>query len=126
MLGYFVCPGWCGVEVRVNGCDGEGDVLGVPTPGLGCRGGRCSSYFLTGGCLIGVVGVYSCFAIGGGEYRRLIYPGQFPVGIELFGEIGVSSSSGFVLSSLLGMNPRSICWQSCFVVRVSVYHALTR
>ena len=32
MLGDFVCSGWCGVEVRVNGCGSEDGVFGVPSP----------------------------------------------------------------------------------------------
>ena len=85
-MGYFVCSGWCGVEVRVNGCSSEGGVLKVPFPGLGFWGGRCSSFFPAGWCLIGVVGVYSCFAIGGGEYRRLIHPDRCLVDNELYRE----------------------------------------
>ena len=86
MLGYFVGSGWCGVEVRVNGCGGECSVFEMPTPGLLFRGGRCGSYFLPCGCFVGVVGVYSRFTIGSGEYRLLIHPCRFPVYIECYKE----------------------------------------
>ena len=39
--------------------------------------------------------------------------------------IGVSSSSGFVLPSLLGMSPRSKCRQNFVAVSFSVFHLLT-
>ena len=84
MLGYFVCSSWCGVEVRINGSGSEDGVLGVSPPGLWFEGGRCGSYFLAGWCLVGVVGVYSCCAIGSVEYRQLIHLGRNPFDIELY------------------------------------------
>ena len=59
-------------------------MLGVPTPGLLFRGGRSGPCFLSCGCFIFVVSVYSHFAIGGGEYRRLIHPRRFPVYVEWY------------------------------------------
>ena len=39
--------------------------------------------------------------------------------------IGVSSSSGLVLSSVIGISPRSTCRQTFLVVRVAVFQLLT-
>ena len=40
--------------------------------------------------------------------------------------MGVSSSSGLVMSSLFGTSPFSTCQESCVVVRVSSFHLSTR
>ena len=58
----------------------------MPPPGLWFGGGRCGSYLLAGLCLIGVIGVYSYFAIGSGEYRHFIHPSRFPVDIKMYRE----------------------------------------
>ena len=58
----------------------------MPPPGLWFGGGRCGPYFLAGWCLIGVVGVYRCLAIGSGEYRHFIHPDRFPEDIKLYRE----------------------------------------
>ena len=39
--------------------------------------------------------------------------------------ICVSSFAGLVLSSLLGISPRSTCRQSCLAMRVAVFHLLS-
>ncbi len=39
--------------------------------------------------------------------------------------IGVSSSSGFILSRLFGISLESMCWQTCLVVMWVVFHFLT-
>ena len=44
------------------------DVLLSFASGLLFRGGRGGPYFLSCGCFVVVVGIYSLFAIGGGEY----------------------------------------------------------
>ena len=59
---------------------------GVPAPGLLFRGRRSGPYFLSCGCFVVVVGVYSRFAIGGGEYRRFIHPRRFLIYIEWYRE----------------------------------------
>ena len=63
-LGYFVCSSWCGVDVRIDGSSSEGNVLGVPLPGLWFGGRGRGSDFLAGRRLIGIVRVYSCVSIG--------------------------------------------------------------
>ena len=59
-----------------------------PTPGLLFRGGRSGPHFLSRGCFIFVVSVYSRFATRGGEYKRLIHPCRFPINVEWYREDG--------------------------------------
>ena len=86
VLGYFVCPRWCRVEVRINGFGSKGSVLGVPPPGLWFRGWGRGSDFLAGRHLISIVSVYTRFSIGSGEYRCFSNPSRFPVDIKLYRE----------------------------------------
>ena len=86
VLGYFVCSRWCGVEVQINGFGSKVGVLGVPPPGLWFGNWGRGSNFLAGWRLIGMVDVYSCFAIGSDEYLCFIHPCRFPVDIEPCGE----------------------------------------
>ena len=63
-------------------------MFGVPAPGLLFWNGWGGPHFLSRGCFVFVVGVYSLFAIGGGEYKRFIYPRRFPVNVEWYREDG--------------------------------------
>ena len=100
-------------------------MLGVLTPGLLFRGGRIGPHFLSRGCFILMVSVYSRFAFRGGEYKRLIYPCRFPINVELYREDGYVFIVRVGSVELNGDESIIYVRQSCFAVRVSSLHMCT-